>query len=219
VIADPLQCLCCQQDIEIPLICSDCSAHGILVSEMPLKQGMAEAIDLRVLVQNLLRMGQVACEKSLVNLFKHVAKQRGHLHQIVRVGRRKFFTPRLQLHYRAVGKVANSFQVGDELETCQQFTGLCLAYSGDGTGQLLINLAFDLVEFLFAVLDREERQPRLIADSISNIEDRITRNQAGAQYEAGEFVRSLNSKMGSPRRIAGQGSIRSSCVVAAFYAH
>ena len=66
------------------------------------------------------------------------------------------------MHYRAVGQVADAFEIGDELQAREQLTRLGFSHASDGFGELLVDLALDLVELLFAILDREKGQTRTI---------------------------------------------------------
>src|SRR5450756_959418 len=145
---------------------------------MSVKQGIAQPVHFRIGLQNALRVRYVTLEKALMNLLQHFAKQRSHLNELTGVRRRQFLAARLQLHDRAVGEVSDAFEVGDELQTCEQLTRLGFSYAGDGFGQLLVNLALDLVEFLFAILDRQKGQARTIREKVPDIEDRIAGDQA-----------------------------------------
>jgi len=89
----------------------------------------------------------------------------------------------LQLHDRIVGEVSNAFEVGDELQTCQQLTRLGFPHARDGFGQLLVNLALDLIEFFLAIFDREKCQTRTIRKKIPDVEDRVAGDQAAPDDE------------------------------------
>jgi hypothetical protein len=89
----------------------------------------------------------------------------------------------LQLHDRIVGEVSDAFEVGDELQACQQLTRLGFPYARDGFGQLLVNLALDLIEFFLAIFDREKCQTRTVREKIPDIEDRIAGDQSAPDDE------------------------------------
>src|ERR1019366_6653236 len=130
--------------------------------QVSVKQGMAQAVHFRIGLQNALCVRHIALEEALVNLLQHGAKQRCHLYELAGVRRRQFLASRLQLHDRTVGKVSDAFEVGDELQTREQLTRFSFAYTSDGFGQLVVNLALDLVEFFLAVFDREKGQARTV---------------------------------------------------------
>jgi hypothetical protein len=74
-----------------------CPARTAGLGQMPVKQGMAQAIHFRVRLQNALRVRHVTLEEALMNLLQHFAEQRSHLHQLAGIRRRQFFTARLQV--------------------------------------------------------------------------------------------------------------------------
>ena len=155
---------------------------------MSLKQGMAQAIHFRIGFQNNLRVRHVTLEEALVNLFQHFIKQRSHLDELAGVRCRQFFAARLQLHDRVVGEVSDAFEVGDELQTGQQLARLGFRYARDGFGQLLIDLALDLVEFFLAILDGKKRQPRTIRQKVPDIEDRVAGDEAAPDDQGRQFI-------------------------------
>ena len=103
-------------------------------------------------------MSHIALHETLMNLLQHFTKQRSHLHQLAGVRRPQFFAARLQLHDRTVGEVSDALEVGDELQTGEQLARLGFAYARDGFGQLLVDLALDLIELFFAIFDGEKCQ-------------------------------------------------------------
>ena len=123
-----------------------------------------------------------------MNLLQHFTKQRSHLDQLAGVGGRQFFAPGLKLHHRTIGEVPDAFEIGDELQTREQFACLGFTYAGDGFGELVIDLALDLVEFLLAILDREKSQARTVGEILANIEDGVAGDQAAADDQGREFV-------------------------------
>ena len=183
MIADALQRLGGEENVEILL-----AARAVRFGQMSLKQGMAQPVDFRIGLQNTLRVRHVAIEKALMNLLQHGAKQRSHLDELAGVRGRQFFAARLQVHDRAIGEVSNTFEVGDELQTRQQLTRLDFPDAGNGFGQLVINLALDLVEFFFAILDGQKCQARTVSEKVSDVEYRVAGDQAAAHDQGGQFI-------------------------------
>jgi hypothetical protein len=149
---------------------------------------MAQAVDFRIGLQNTLRVRHVALEETLMNLLQHGAKQGRHLHELTGIRRGQFLAARFELHGRTVGEVSDAFEVGDELQTREQLTRFGFAHARDGFGQLLVNLALDLVEFFLAVLDREKSQARTVGEKVPDIEDGVAGNQAATDDKGREFV-------------------------------
>ena len=77
MITDALQRLRREQDVEILL-----ARRTVRLGQMPVKQGMAHPIDLRIGLQHLLGVRDVAGEEALMNLFQHFAEQGSHLDQL-----------------------------------------------------------------------------------------------------------------------------------------
>src|ERR1039458_556356 len=119
VIADALQRLGGEQDVEILR-----AGRSVRRGQVPVKQGMAQAVHFRVRLQYALRVRGIAGEEAQMDLLQHFAEQRSHLDQLPRIRGRQFFTTRFQLHDRAISEVANPFQVGNELQAGQQLTRL-----------------------------------------------------------------------------------------------
>jgi len=53
---------------------------------------------------------------------------------------------------------------------------------------LLIDLALDLVEFFFAILDGEKSQARTVRQKVPDIEDRVAGDQAAADDQGRQFI-------------------------------
>src|SRR5208283_145989 len=96
--------------------------------------------------------------------------------------------PRFELHDRAISEVSDALKVGDELQAGKQLAGFGFAYARDRSGKLLVNFPLDLIEFLFAILDGEKRQTRSIGQQVAHIENRVPRDEAGAQYQSRELI-------------------------------
>jgi len=47
---------------------------------------------------------------------------------------------------------------------------------------LFIDLALDLVEFFFAILDGEKGEPRAFGEKVPHIEDRVAGDETAADY-------------------------------------
>src|ERR1700688_375700 len=155
---------------------------------MSLEQGMTQPVHFRIGFQNHLRVRHVTLEEALVNLLQHFIKQRSHLDELAGGRRRQFFAARLQLYDRVVGKVSNTFEVGDELQTGQQLARLGFGYASDSFGQLLIDLALDLVEFFLAIFNRKKSQARTVRQKVPDIEDRIAGDEAASDDQGRQFV-------------------------------
>ncbi len=135
-----------------------------------------------------MRVGEIAGEKSLVNLLEHFAEQRGHLDQRLRVGHGQLFAPRFQLHDCAIREVSDALKIGNELQAGEQLAGLGFAYARDRSGKLFVNFSLDLIEFFFAILDGKKRQTRSFGKQVAHIENRVARDETGAQYQSRELI-------------------------------
>ena len=62
----------------------------------------------------------------------------------------------MQLHYSAVGKVSDAFEIGDEFQAGQQLAGLHLANPSDSAGESLVYFSLDLVQLFFAIFDGQK---------------------------------------------------------------
>ena len=203
MIADALQRLGGKKDVEILL-----SRRTVRLGQMPVKQRMAQPVYFRIGLKDALCVRHVTLEEALMNLLQHFAKQRSHLHELSGVRCRQFFAARLQLHGRIVGEVSDALEVGDELQTREQLTRLGFPHAGDGFGQLVINLALDLVEFFLAILDREKSQARTVLEKVPDIEYRVAGDQAAAHDQGRQFIsRQIFiaglSRMGASLRCSG----------------
>jgi len=112
-----------------------------------------------------------------------------------------FFPPRLQLHRRAVGEVPDALQVGDELQTGQQLARFRFSHARNRLGQLIVDLALDLVELFLAILDRKKSQPRTVGEKIAHIKDRVAaiRQPRTTQSDSSSSAKSRDYREPAPR--------------------
>ena len=82
-----------------------------------------------------------------------------------------------------------------------KLAGARLVHAGNGCGQPLIDLAFDQVELLLAIFDREKRHARRICEQVADIKRGVAGDQAGFQREVCEIVGAACFGRSAPRPI------------------
>jgi hypothetical protein len=75
-------------------------------------------------------------------------------------------------------QVADAFEIGDAFQAGQQLAGAAFVDARDSARELLIDLALNLIEFLLAIADGEERHAGRVGQQILNIEGCVAGDQA-----------------------------------------
>ncbi len=162
VIAGSFERLCHQEDLE---------ARRIPVAdEMFLKQTMTDVVEFRINAQHLTGSFQIEMSEPVVNVFKHVMEDDGHLNKVAEVRGRNRMRFSVQAIRDAHHEVSDPLQVGNALEARQQLASPRFIHARDCSGQPLIDLALDLIEFLLAVADRQKGHARRIGQQIPDVE-------------------------------------------------
>jgi len=161
---------------------------GGAVGEMLLEHGMADMVQIGIDAQYFASIFHVQRAEAAIDFVEHVVEDDCHLHELARVRTRDRAGSRLDALGDAHDQVANAFQVGDALQTREQLAGPSLADAGDGSGEALVDLAFDLVEFFLTIAHCEEGHAGGIGEQIANIEGGVARDEAGFESEPQQFI-------------------------------
>src|ERR1700756_1459406 len=152
-----------------------------VIGQMPLKQGVADTVKFGVDAQNLASVFDVKGDKAAMDVIQHIADDGGHLYEVGNVAPGKLAAASLNALGHAHHKVANPLQVGDALEAGEELPGLAFVDAGDGAGQLLVDAAFDLIQFFLAVSNGEKGHAGRVGQQILNVEGGVASDEAGAE--------------------------------------
>ena len=184
-------------------------ALGNSFREVFLKQGVTDAVDIFIHLQDLAGAFEIESRVAGMNQVEHVPQNRRHLDQLADIGGGDFSGPRLYAQRGTHDQITDPLQVGGGLQAGQQLPGAGLIDAGDGGGQAFVDLAFQQVEFFLAILDGKERHARRVGEQVAKIECGIAGNQAGPQHEIAEvpWITCLGTARFRGRRVAGLRSI------------
>src|SRR5437868_4818351 len=168
VIAGAFQSLSHQQDFKprgVALV------HSL--GKMFLEQVMTDSIDVLVHLKDFAGTVKVEIRKAAVCQVEHLAQDRGHLHELTCVGSGNFNGSSLNSESYAHDQIADPLQIGCGFQAREELPGAGLTDASNGSRQPLINIAFNLVEFLFAILDGKKGHPGGSGQQIADVKGGI----------------------------------------------
>jgi len=152
VISRTLQSLGHEQDVE-----SNRITFMDIIRKVKLKERVTDAIEIGVRSQYLAGFLHVKRDETVVDILQHLPNNHRHLNEIAHIATRDLSAAGLNPMGDTHDEIADSFQIGDAFEAGQQLARFALVDASDGPGQLLVDAPLDLIEFLFAIANREKR--------------------------------------------------------------
>jgi len=203
VVACPFQCLRHQENFK-----TRCVSLRNCFGEVFLEEGMAHAVDIFIHLEDFSCAIQIEGGESGVNEIEHVPQNAGHLDQLAHVRRRDLRLAVLNSESNAHDEISNTLEVSRGFQARKELPGTELIHTRDGRGKALVDLPFDLVEFLFTLLDCKEGHAGGVGKQVPYVKGGIPCDEAGPEREIrqiGGAAAGLNRDSGSPR--AGSGAV------------
>ena len=161
---------------------------GGVFGQMLLEHGVADAVDVFVHLQNFAGAFEIELDKTAVNQIEHLAQDGRHFYELAHVGGSDLSGSRLHPHGDAHHQIADAFQIRGALQAGQQLPGAGLIDSRNGGGQVLVDVAFNDIEFLLAFFDGQKSHARRVGQEIADIESRVARDEERPESGARQIV-------------------------------